>query len=140
MKKLQTLIKLHKNDVDKTLKQISEYNHMISQNEAELVKLMQDMQIEMEGFHASEYGPILDSYLLNSRKIQSVIQKNIKDLEQKVERAHLLLHEQFAELKKYEIALKNRILEFKEEEKRKETKKLDEHNVIRYVIPGSEIK
>jgi hypothetical protein len=132
MKKLKTLIKLHKNQVDQTLKEIAQFNSTRVMREEKLATLSKEMYSEAEKFHASEYGPVLENYLVNAREFKANIEQEIYDLERQISQAQILLHDQFSELKKYEIALKNRLQDLVETERIIEIKEIDELNIIKH--------
>ena len=132
MKNLKTLIKLHKNYVDKTLKEISRLNGTKDLMERRMVEIADAMHAEAEKFAATEFGFALDAYLTESRALTEKLKQNIISTDKKILAAQMVLHEQFSELKKFEIALQNREQEARDAENAAEVKAIDEINIMRY--------
>lgn len=132
MKNLKTLIKLHKNYVDSTLKEIAKLNGNKELMEKRLLEISENMNLEAEKFASTEYGFALDVYLTDARDATGKLKQNISRLDTKILEAQLLLHDQFSELKKFEIALQNRQNELKEAENAAEIKEIDEINIQKF--------
>ena len=132
MKNIKTLIKLHKNRVEETLKEIIKFKGAKELMENKMEKIIESMNDEAAAFSATEYGCILDQYLTGSRAACDKLRENIAATDRKIYDAQELLHEQFSELKKYEIVLKDRIKALANAEKVAETKEFDELNIMRY--------
>lgn len=132
MKNLKTLIKLHKNYVDSTLKEIAKLNGHKELMEKRLLEISKKMNLEAEQFASTEYGFALDVYLTDARAATNKLKKNITSLDIKILDSQLLLHDQFSELKKFEIALQNRQNELKEAENAAEIKEIDEINIQKF--------
>lgn len=132
MKNLKTLIKLHKNYVDTTLREIARFNGAKELMEKRIVVLIEEMKAEATKFSSTEYGFVLDQYLTNARIARDKLKENIANLDKKILESQIILHNQFAELKKFEIALQNREKAIIEARDAAEVKELDELNIIRY--------
>jgi len=133
MRNLKTLIKIHQTAIDNTLKSMSQMNGAKDLMEKRLNQLLEDMASEAEKFSSTEYGFALDQYLKGARVARDKLDANILNLEQKIHDAELLLHDQFSELKKFEIALKNREAVQSKAESMAELKEQDNINIMRFV-------
>lgn len=132
MKNLKTLIKLHKNNVDNTLKDIAKLNGHKELMEKRLFEISEKMNLEASQFASTEYGFALDAYLTGARLAIGKLKQNISGLDIKILDAQLLLQDQFSELKKFEIALKSRQDALKESEDAAEVKEMDEMNIQKF--------
>lgn len=132
MKNLKTLIKLHKNYVDKTLKTIAGLNGTKDLMEKRISEIIRAMNLEAENFASTEYGFALDAYLTEARAMTEKLKQNIISVDKKILDAQLVLHEQFSELKKFEIALQNRQQEARDSENAEEIKEIDEINIMKF--------
>ena len=132
MKNLKTLIKLHKNNLDNLVKQISAMQDSKIIIENSLRRLEQEVASESEKFLSTEYGFVLDQYLINARAQKKQYQNRVEQLHHKIQKAQLDLHEEFGETKKLEIALQNRETKVQELEKSTEAKEIDAINIVRY--------
>lgn len=126
MKTLKTLIKLNKNTLEKILIDINK-----SENEKSLLndhsnKLKEEVAKEESNYHGSDYSFMLEKYLDTCRKKQARIKAQIIRLEKYIEKRRIELHDQYAELKKYEIALQNKQRQEYIKMQKEETKNLDE--------------
>jgi hypothetical protein len=134
MKNLKILIKLHKIYVDETLKEISRLNGTKDLMEKRLAEITNAMRAEVEKFTSTEFGFALDAYMKAYRALTNKLQQNIISTDKKIFTAQVLLHEQFSELKKFEIALQNREEEAKNKESSSEMQEIDAVNIMRYVV------
>ena len=132
MKNLKTLIKLHKNQVDNILKEIAKLNGNKELMEKRLFEISEKMNLEAAQFTATEFGFALDAYLTGARSAIGKLKQNISGLDAKILDAQMLLHDQFSELKKFEIALQNRQNELKDAENAAEIKEIDEINIQKF--------
>ena len=114
MDKIKTLIKLHKNNVETTIKELNKLKGSKELMESKLNSLKEEMRIETSKFISTEYGFVLDKYLENSRAAQKKLMSNINVVDQKIENLQVLLHEHFSEQKRFEIILKNREKEYQD--------------------------
>lgn len=131
MKNLHTLVKLHKSEVEKTLKEIMRLNGLKELMEKRKSEIKEAMQREIESFFSTEFGFALESY---QKEMRSAIQKlnhNIESTDKKLDDAQILLHAQFGELKKFEIVLQKRQQEAKDLLDVAEMKEIDEMNILR---------
>lgn len=134
MKSLTTLIKLHKKKLDDLHKEIVALENSKIGCESALSVLKDQMLDEQENFKGSEYIFALDSYMKNCRIKEKSLELDIENLTEQILKARDRLREQFSELKKYEIALQNRINLQKEQDRAVENKLLDEFNTINFNI------
>lgn len=132
MKPLETLIKLSKNKLEKLLlnKKEAEQNLLIL--ETELSQILIEADEETRKYHNSEYAFILEKFLAEFRKKQNQYVLKINDAKRKIFSIEDTITFEFSELKKLEIALKNR--QYQEAKKliEKEIKSLDEYNIINH--------
>ncbi len=131
MKNLNTLIKLHRSYVDSTLKEMARLNSTKELMEKRLVEIESAMSEEAQKFTATEFGFVLDSYLVGARVTISKLAENIRGLDVKILESQVILHDQFSELKKFEIALQNRQNAERDAENMEEIKAIDEMNIMR---------
>ena len=132
MKSLKTLIKLHKKKLDDLVKQINNLEEKKNIYETRLKKLQAEILIELKKYTGTEYAFMLDNYMKSAEGREQKFKEQIKEFEQQISVLRAELAEQFAELKKFEIALQNRINIEKEKERQAEVKNLDEFNSIKY--------
>jgi hypothetical protein len=132
MKSLRTLIKLHKQKLDDLVKQINNLEDLKRVHEASLKKLKSEILVELKKFMGTEYAFMLDNYMKSAEDREIKLKAEIKALDKEIAVLREELSEQFAELKKFEIALQNRINAEKEIERKAEVKSLDEFNSIKY--------
>lgn len=132
MKNLKTLIKLHKHKVDNTLKEIAKFNASKDLMEKRCILLSDEMQVEISKFASTEYGFVLDNYLQNARASIDQLRNNIASLNQKILMLQEILHNQFSELKKFEIVYEKRKQHEKEILDAAEVRAIDEMNIMRY--------
>lgn len=126
MKALKTLVKFNKTKLDEILVEIKKAEEEISLLTTQANNLAKEINEEINNYHRSEYSFMLEQYLENTSKKQARIKMRIEKLEFYIAGRQQALTEQYAELKKYEIALKNKQkLEYLQIQKA-ETKLLDE--------------
>jgi flagellar biosynthesis chaperone FliJ len=137
MKSLQTLIKLHKKKLDDLVTEINnlEKNKQNFINTLEHLKIEQ--RLEQEKYSGSEYAFMLDSYLKQSEIDKKRLSDQIKRLELDLQLLQPKLEKQFAELKKFELALEKRVKKEQEKLKVVETKMLDEFNTNKFASKNS---
>jgi hypothetical protein len=70
-----------------------------------LINLVLEMRREIEKFSATEYGFVLDEYLVGARDTKKKYIHGILTLEDKINESKDMLYEEFGEMKKLEIAL-----------------------------------
>jgi hypothetical protein len=133
MKNLKTLIKLRKHSINEILKRISLLQQHKALLEKKLINLVREMEMEAEEFSATEYGFALDNYLVGAREQKQKYLHGVVTAEYKIQETQVVLHEEFGEMKKLEIALQNREKEEAFEEAALETKSIDDLIVMRKV-------
>lgn len=140
MKSLKTLIKLHKSHLDDLVLKI---NHS-QQEKIELLNLLEnnrkEVEAELKQYIGSEYAFIIDEYLKNSIKQQKSLQDNIAVINANLEILNNQLTEQYAELKKLEIAFENKRKQQLTALKKAEEAAINEFNVIRFNDKGDATK
>lgn len=132
MKSLKTLIKLHKQKLDDLLKQINNLEEKKSIHESSLKKLKTEILAELKKYMGTEYAFMLDNYMKSAEDREHKLKSEIEALREQITILREELASEFAELKKFEIALQNRVNIEKEIERKAEVKSLDEFNNIKY--------
>ncbi len=132
MKNLKTLVRLHKNNLDGILKQISALRRHQLSIEDQLANLLKEVAIESEKYASTEYGFVLDQYMVGARAKKELYQTNILRLDLEIQQAQIALREEYGELKKFEIALRNRVEEARDKLESEESKELDEIGIMRH--------
>ncbi len=131
MKNLKTLIKLRKHSINEILKRISLLQQHKAVLEARLIDLVREMEMETERFSGTEYGFVLDGYLVGAREQKQKYLRGVVTVEYKIQETQVTLHEEFGEMKKLEIALQNREKEAAFEEAAREMRSIDEMNIMK---------
>jgi flagellar export protein FliJ len=131
MKNLKTLIKLRKHKLNQLLLNLNEIENQKDQVEEDLVQLAARMNVESQRFYGTEYGFALDEFMESSRKKRKEYLNLLVTLEQKANVLKSKIHEEFSEMKKFELVLKNRINEAKKLEDILEIKETDDISVMR---------
>jgi flagellar protein FliJ len=134
MKTLKTLIKLHKRALDKTLREIEQYEEEKSKLELHKQKVEEESAAEAEKYSASQYAYMLDRYLQNSRKVLQRIDAQLLRISLSIDKLRSVLRDQYAELKKFEIALENKKKLEIIKQKKIESKFVDEFNINKFVF------
>jgi hypothetical protein len=131
MKNLKTLIKLRKHSINEILKRISLLQQHKAILEERLINLVREMEMEANQFSATEYAFALDNYLVGAREQKQRYLHGVVTAEYKIQETQVVLHEEFGEMKKLEIALQNREKEKSFEESALETKSIDDMNIMK---------
>ncbi|CAN0603066.1 unnamed protein product, partial [Ectocarpus sp. 12 AP-2014] len=134
MKTLTTLIKLHKNQLDKILRQIEHAESEKVRLELKKKAVEEEAETEVQKYSISQYAYMLERYLENSRKLLQRIDVQILQASLSIDKLRSVLREQYSELKKFEIALENKkkleVIKFK----KTENKFTDEFNVNKFIF------
>tara|TARA_B110000503_G_scaffold142861_1_gene241328 strand:- start:8747 stop:9166 length:420 start_codon:yes stop_codon:yes gene_type:complete len=133
MKTLKTLIKLNKNKLDVILKKL-EYN------ESERARLEQKKQgledkteNEIKKHSGTQYAYMLDRYMQSSKKMIKRVEAQIQQHVLDIETLRHNLSKQYAELKKFEIALERQEQLELEKQKKIDAKNLDEFSTNKFI-------
>lgn len=132
MKSLKTLIKLNKKHLDKLLSDKRKVEEKRENFLQQMEKLEQEAREETKKYHNTEYAYMLDPYLQKFREKKESLEKVIAECDKAIHSLMNKIAEQFSELKKFEIALKNREIEQAEKEKKKESQQLDEFTTNKF--------
>ena len=132
MKTIKTLIKFHKKQLDNLLNSINALESQKNQLNLFLEDLNNQAKKESENYIGTEYAFMLDKYLANLQVSRKQLTTQITQLTCQIKLLRDQLHDKFAELKKFEIALQNRLIKEQMEVKKAETKFLDELNNKKY--------
>jgi len=138
-KTLKTLIKLHKNKLDKILKDIelSESEKLRLEERKKIVE--EEMHQEIEKYSTTEFSFMLEKYVETSRKLVKRIDAQTNQLEIVITKFRIDLRDQYSELKKYEIAFDNRLALELENLKKYEAKQLDEFSINNFIAQSKTI-
>ena len=108
MKTLKTLIKLNKNELDKLLR-------IIALSEKEKLRLLnrkhqieEEAKQEIQKYFTSDYAYMLDHYNEKIRKIVRILDVKVSEISMYIGKMRQELGYQYADLKKFEIALENK--------------------------------
>lgn len=134
MKGLKTLIKLHKNNLDKTLKQVKYHETEKRRIETKKKHLEEEAKQEIEKYSSSQYAYMLNQYLQNIRNITKRLDAQILQTNSAIEKLQLMIREEYSELKKFEIALENRQKEEALKQRKIEEKLVDEYNINKFSL------
>ena len=138
-KTLKTLIKLHKNKLDKILKDIESKESEKLRLEEKKILIEEELNQEIEKYSTTEFSFMLEKYVETSRKLIKRIEAQINQLETIITKLRIDLREQYSELKKYEIAFSNKQLLELEALKKYEAKQLDEFSINKFVTQSKTI-
>ncbi len=133
MKSLRTLIKLHKNQLDEMLVKMNKLEAKKQDLTMSLDKIIKEAQQEAEKYFKSPYAYMLDNYLQQAEENKQKLSEQIEQVNQDILVLYEQLHDKFAELKKFEIALQNRLSEQQNLLKKAELKILDELNTMKFI-------
>lgn len=134
MKALKTLIKLNKNQLDKTLRQIDHAEAEKVRLELKKKTVEEEAAAEVQKYSTSQYAYMLDRYLENSRKMLQRIDAQILQTSLSIDKLRSVLRNQYAELKKFEIALDNKKKLEAARFKKIENKFVDEFNTNKFIF------
>ncbi len=134
MKALKTLIKLNKKQLDKTLRDIDRAESEKARLELRKKATEEEAETEAQKYSASQYAYMLDVYLQNSRKILQRIDAQILQTSLSIDKFRSILRDQYAELKKFEIALENKKKLEALKQKKIEGKFVDEFNTNKFIF------
>ena len=132
MKSLNTLIKLHKKNLDSIISQKKKFDDRKDELEEYKRILAARVKEEIKEYYGSEYAYMLDQYLAESRRQKEQIDQELVLLNERIKFLQDKLAEEFSELKKFEVAKENRIAAEKEKEKKMETDTLDEYTTAKF--------
>jgi flagellar export protein FliJ len=140
MKALKTLIKLNKNQLDKILRQIENVEAEKLRLELKKKRMEDEVEAEVQKYSASQYAYMLERYLENSRKMLQRIDAQILQTSLSIDKLRSALRDQYAELKKFEIALDNKKKLEATKLKKTEIKFVDEFNINKFISDQKEIR
>ena len=126
MKNLKTLIKLNKHKLDEISRSVSivlEQKDLITKT---LEAIDEQLLKEQSAHLQSDYMFMLEKYLKNAKKIKDEFNTKLNDTNNRLNILQEAQAKQFAEVMKFEIALKNKQSTLLANEKKEETKQLDE--------------
>ncbi|MDA9163710.1 hypothetical protein N9N97_02385, partial [Rickettsiaceae bacterium] len=134
MKSLKTLIKLNKDKLDKILRKIEYAEIEKTRLYSKKKQVEEEAEQEVRKYSVSQYAYMLDSYMQNTRKLLKRIDLQIIDINTYIGRMREELAYQYADLKKFEIALENKQKIEQEKIKKAEAKYLDEFNTNKFAL------
>ena len=127
MKTLNTLIRLHKRNLDELRRSMvaleSQKDQLIQTIEASQRELEREVDLAK---NTPEMSSFFGEFAKRIKNRQEKIHKEIQAIDKKITELNNKMAQEFTELKKFEIALENAKNRIKTEEIRKETLMLDE--------------
>ncbi|RTK93649.1 MAG: hypothetical protein EKK61_00900 [Rickettsiales bacterium] len=131
-KTLTTLIKLNKNKLDKILKEV-ELREIEKKRLFDKKNMMQnELNAEIEKFSSTEFSFMLEKYVEKSNKMIKTLDAQMMQQERIIDALRQTIKEQFAELKKFEIAYNNRKIIENDKDKKANDKIMDENNINKF--------
>mgnify|MGYP001081261244 CR=1 FL=1 len=137
MKTLNTLIKLNKNKLDVILKKLDYIESEKLRLEQKQQSLEDEAESEVKKYSGTPYAYMLDRYMQSFRNIIKRIEVQIHQHSLEIEFLRLSLREQYAELKKFEIALERQKQVELEKQRKLEAKTLDEFSTNKFIYTKS---
>ena len=132
MKTLKTLIRLHQKQLDDLLKKINNLEEQKNNLSKTLQYLENQVTKELEEYCGGRYAFMLEKYLKNMENKKKQLIEHIENTDRQIQSLRSELHDKFAELKKFEIALQNHLKREQNLLKVAETKFLDEFNTNQF--------
>lgn len=127
MKTLDTLIRLHKRNLDGLRREMVTLETQKSQLQQAIINLQKELDTEVAlASKQPEMANFFGEFAKRIKTRQENLRQEIRNLDVKIAKLNNEIFEAFAELKKYEIARENAKLRAQEKEKHKETLMLDE--------------
>lgn len=105
-------------------------NHIVLIEE-KLVQIAAEINVEVMKHENSEFRFALDDYLVGAREKRKNLLEEIVVTDQKITKTQIQMREEFGEMKKLEIALKNRLEEERLSLEMEEARMLDEMAIQR---------
>ncbi len=106
---LETLIRLHRWQVDERRRQVAELEGLAEKLRRELVRLAEERAMEQTAAGANLLtAHVYPGYIRRALQRQKTLEQSLAETEQQIAQARDLLAEAFQELKRYEIAQANR--------------------------------
>ena len=140
MKTLKTLIKLNKTELDKTLREIDRCEAEKFRLKLKKKTVEEEAEAEAKKYSTSQYAYMLDIYMQQSRKIMQRIDAQILQTSLSIDKYRSVLRDQYAELKKFEIALENKKKLEALKQKKIEAKFVDEFNTNKFIFDQRGVK
>jgi flagellar export protein FliJ len=111
MSSLDTLIKLHRWQLDEQRRKVTEFENLAEKLRAELQRLDGEEQFEQQaagGSHEANYA--YSGYAKSLIDRRTKLAQSVEETEQQIIEARAVLADAYAEVKRYEIAAANRLL------------------------------
>lgn len=139
MKGIKTLIRVQKKELDERARKKTELEVHILRLQANINQLQDELERE-QGLVANmpEMAFSFVHYAENNKKRREELGKTISNIQRQVFAIEEEIRQQFGELKKYEIALEQKIKALEQEEKLREDKLLDDIAANRHRRKGEE--
>jgi len=139
MKSIETLIKVSKQELDVKRKELKE----IEEQKQKLLKWQKDMNDELrreEQFAAQNphMSMTFDSYRQKVNQMQLNMHVALQETDNQIESISLQISALFSEVKKYEIVHQQKLTQLLKEQRKKETKALDEIALNNYLKEQSD--
>jgi flagellar export protein FliJ len=111
MSSLDTLIKVHRWQLDEQRRKVTEFENLADKLRAELQRLDNEEQFEQRvagGSHEANYA--YSGYVTTVIDRRAKLTRSVEETEQQIVEARAMLADAYAEVKRYEIAAANRLL------------------------------
>jgi flagellar protein FliJ len=106
---LDTLIRLHRWQVDEQRRQVAELEGFAEKLREQLVRLAEERAMEQQAAGANYLAShVYPGYIRRAMQRQKTLEQSLAETEQQIAQARDALAEAFQELKRYEVALANR--------------------------------
>lgn len=128
---LLTLVKITKKEIDSLLLEKKDIQKKIEDCENFLKELQKKILEEKQKHTSSEYAYFLEPFLKASVSQENQVKFLLEKLNAELDKIEEKIREAFAEQKRFEIIIKKKKLEEVKKSQEKETKFLDELNIIR---------
>lgn len=131
---MKLLIKLKNKELDIKRKNLSNSENYMHELNTELTKLDQELHKEQESIkNFPELSYMYEKYYFSNRKKKQDINLKIHDIQHIIDKLKELIYIDFADVKKYEISLDDKIRSLNKKIKDKEQNNLDEISLNKYI-------
>ncbi|MDP4708976.1 MAG: flagellar export protein FliJ, partial [Rickettsiaceae bacterium] len=133
MKTLKTLIKLNKNKLDVILRKLDYLESEKLRLEQKKQSLEEEADNEVKKHSGTPYAYMLERYMQHFRQTIKRVEAQIHQHNLEIELLRQNLRDQYAELKKFEIALERKKQVEIERQRKSEVKALDEFSTNKFI-------
>ncbi|MBL3284477.1 putative FliJ-like protein [Rickettsiales endosymbiont of Paramecium tredecaurelia] len=141
IKSLAILIKLKQREIDELVVKIAslEEQRLVFMGAiADLRQQRKDEIVRYSSIDVVQYGVNFASYLDSLKLREDRLNLELKNIENRIQQEREVLFDHFAELKKFEQAMKNRITKYEKDLEHKANAQLDEFNTNKFLLEQNE--